>query len=521
MKSDPDSLHFVRSSPWSWQQVWGFVCMAVGLFVLVGCSTEAVPTSVPMNGNSSTATDVSESTLRHVTILYTNDEHGWMNGTEPGSGASALLGLWRTREGYSDDTFLILSGGDMWTGPAISTWFEGESMVEVMNGMGYDAAAVGNHEFDFGLDTLRTRVQESSFPLLSANLRNRADDTTPTDLGIQPFTVITLNDINIGIIGLTTTSTPYTTHPKNVAEFDFIAYEAALRQTVPQAVAAGAELILVPAHVCRGELENLARRIADLGVDMLGGGHCNELFAEEINGIVLIGGGYHMTSYARADFQFDLASDTVIEAGYEVSRNEDGPADPGLQSVIDRWQTEVEEELEVVIGYSQKGIRRGSQEMQDLITESWLWGYPSAHVAITNMGGMRAALTAGDITLSDIISVMPFENIIVEVNLSGEQLLRLLDRSVGDAAIGGTYRQGGEWILSRTGDIIDPGKDYGLLVNDFMYAGGDGFGNLAEFDPDAYDTAINWRQPVIDWIEEQNSTAEKPIDDAVDQIGSP
>jgi 2',3'-cyclic-nucleotide 2'-phosphodiesterase (5'-nucleotidase family) len=442
-----------------------------------------------------------------------------MSGTEPESSAAALLGLWRSEEGYSAETFLALSGGDMWTGPAISTWFEGESMVEVMNGMGYDAAAVGNHEFDFGLDALRERVTESAFPLLSANVRYRSDNTTPLELGIRPFTVVTINGIEIGIIGLTTTSTPYTTHPKNVADFDFIDYESALRQTVPQAMAAGAELILVPAHVCKDELEQLAQRIGDLGVHMLGAGHCNELFAEEMNGIVLIGGGFHMTSYARVDFHFDVVSKKLIETSSGVSRNTDGEADPMLQSVVAEWQAEVESELELVIGHTGLGIQRGSQKMQALITESWLWSYPSAHVAITNMGGMRAALPAGDITLSGIVGVMPFDNVIIELTLTGEQLLAVLSTSLGDAAVGGIHREGRSWIFNRTGDAVDPGASYGLLVNDFMYAGGDEYGILAEFDPDAYDTSINWRQPVIDWIEAQGSTPEKPIDDAVSQIG--
>lgn len=120
----------------------------------------------------------------------------------------------------------------MWTGPAISTWFQGQSMAEVMNAMGYDAAAVGNHEFDFGLEMLKARAAESEFPFLSANIRYKADGTTP--VAIRPYTIITVNEIQVGIIGLTTRSTPTTTNPVNVAQFDFVDYETALREVVPQ-----------------------------------------------------------------------------------------------------------------------------------------------------------------------------------------------------------------------------------------------------------------------------------------------
>ena len=103
-----------------------------------------------------------------------------MAGLQAGASAANLVGLWRTAEGYqADGSFLLLSGGDMWTGPAISTWFQGQSMAEVMNAMGYDAAAVGNHEFDFGLEMLKARAAESEFPFLSANIRTKADGTTP------------------------------------------------------------------------------------------------------------------------------------------------------------------------------------------------------------------------------------------------------------------------------------------------------------------------------------------------------
>ncbi|MCP4711342.1 MAG: hypothetical protein GY869_22205, partial [Planctomycetes bacterium] len=87
-------------------------------------------------------------------------------------------------------------------------------------------------------------------------------------------------------IGLTTTDTPRTTNPVNVAEFEFIDYEIALRETATQVEAAGADLLVVAGHICRRELESLAGEISDLEIDMLGGGHCNELFANEINDIV-------------------------------------------------------------------------------------------------------------------------------------------------------------------------------------------------------------------------------------------
>jgi 5'-nucleotidase / UDP-sugar diphosphatase len=465
-----------------------------------------------------TATAETPSSIRELTILYTNDEHGWMEGVSPEQSAAHLMSSWRNDAGYSEEgAFIILSGGDMWTGPAISTWFEGESMVDVMNSMGYAAAAVGNHEFDFGLDVLLLRSEQATFPFLSANIRYKSDGSVPEDVGIRPYTITTINDISVGIIGLTTLRTPTTTNPTNIAAFEFIDYETALQEFVPQVIAEGVELILVPGHVCRNELRQLANDIADLGVHLLGGGHCNELFAEERNGIVLIEGGDSMASYAQVTFQFDVATDTVVDVSYGIQENGGGTADPVVAEIIAEWQTMTNDELNVIIGYSENGLARRSSSMQALITEAWLRAYPAGDVAITNLGGMRADLAAGEITLADIITLMPFNNVIIDVTVTGEQLIEVLARS-GDAAIGGAHLAGANWIVHKNDSPIDPQGSYHVLVNDFMYAGGDDFTFLAEFDPAAYDTAVDWRQPVIDWIIEQSSTVDNPLDGAIRSI---
>ncbi|MFT4672660.1 MAG: 2',3'-cyclic-nucleotide 2'-phosphodiesterase (5'-nucleotidase family) [Pseudohongiellaceae bacterium] len=160
-----------------------------------------------------------------LTILYTNDEHGWMEGVEEGGGAASLFEQWQAQEGFTKDgPFLVLSGGDNWTGPAISTWVEGESMVEVMNAMDYDASAIGNHEFDFGLDTLAVRTSQANFPYLSANTAWKESGGYPLELGILPFTVKAVAGLNVAIIGLSTTETATTTMPSVVAPLVFNEY---------------------------------------------------------------------------------------------------------------------------------------------------------------------------------------------------------------------------------------------------------------------------------------------------------
>jgi 2',3'-cyclic-nucleotide 2'-phosphodiesterase (5'-nucleotidase family) len=127
-----------------------------------------------------------------ITILYTNDEHGWIEEGAGTDGAAKLVGVWKNLEGYqAGGSVLVVSGGDNWTGPAVSTWFQGESTVEVMNAMGYAASAIGNHEFDFGVAVLDERVAQADFPYLSANIRLRTSGGIPGFA--TPFTIREVN----------------------------------------------------------------------------------------------------------------------------------------------------------------------------------------------------------------------------------------------------------------------------------------------------------------------------------------
>jgi len=133
-----------------------------------------------------------------ITILYTNDEHGWLlpaekSKTTLASGAAEMMGLWKKNDGYPNASTIALSGGDIWTGPAISTWFKGEPAAEAMNAMGYRAAAVGNHDFDFGREVLKQRRAASQFPFLSANVT--AQDGKPVDFA-DPYALIDVSGIN-------------------------------------------------------------------------------------------------------------------------------------------------------------------------------------------------------------------------------------------------------------------------------------------------------------------------------------
>lgn len=471
-----------------------------------GLAPSATPQAEPVSPTQDTPA------LRRLTILYTNDEHGWMEATEETGGAAGLMGLWREKEGYTEDgPFLILSGGDMWTGPAISTWFDGESMAEVMNAMGYDAAAIGNHEFDFGLKGLRELATRSEFPFLSANIRDKA--TGDVAAIAIPYVVQEVNGIRVGLIGLTTVETPQTTLPDNVAGFDFIPYTQALEEIVPQTRAQGAELLVVVGHVCADDMRALAPTAAGLGIAIIGGGHCNERVNTIADGVALIGGGSQLQAYARVHLTFDTATDTVVNIESSTQANRGAPADPEITALVAHWRAQADEALSSVVGYARKQIGKRSNPMFNLVTDAWLEAYPAADVALTNRGGFRQPIPAGEITLATIVGVLPFDNVLIDVELTGAQLIENI--TCCSPVVGGMTTIGGYKLADGT--PIDPDASYHVLVNDFMYAGGDGF-TFKTHDPDAYNTAIDWRQPVIDWIISLNTSSDNPLDAYLDTV---
>ncbi len=450
--------------------------------------------------------------VRSFTVLYTNDEHGWMEGMSEEQGAANLYQLWQDREGYTPEgDFLILSGGDNWTGPAVSTWTEGESMVAVMNAMQYDASAVGNHEFDFGLQVLSQRATESAFPYLSANIRYREDNSRPVDLGILPHTVTTVNDLRVGIIGLSTTSTPAVTHPLYVEPFEFPEYEGALRAAYTELDALDVDVTLVIAHVCMGELRELAEQVADLDIAMMGGGHCNELVAQPWAETLLLGGGFHFTSYAKASFAFDVTRGELVARDYATEQNSGAAADSMVSEIVAGWLAETEAFTSEYVAYNAAEMPRSDLRFSQAIIDSWLIADPTADVAITNAGGFRISLPAGEITIGTLVALMPFENTIVALNLSGAELISAAN-SVNRPVIAGIEELGGVWVETSTGANVDPEKIYRVLVNSFIYAGGDNYDMLREYDPDGFDTGINYRQPFVDWLVAQGSTPDQPLD---------
>jgi len=378
-----------------------------------------------------------------------------------------------------------------------------------MNAMGYLAAALGNHEFDFGLDSLRKRLTEMKFPILAANIAYK-NTKKPVDF-VRPYVLKEINGLSVGIIGLASLITPQTTRLDYVRNFKFLPYDKTLKKIVPEVRSKGADLIILIGHICYDEQLALAPLADSLGIAVIGGGHCHQLYAELDSGVALIQSGMHLQNYAKVEILFDQTADTIISILPSYHQNQPEVADSAVNAIVESWRFNMDDELKQVIGYTDIEIPERSIVMQNMITDSWLFVYPAADIVLTNTGGIRQSIPPGEITIETIFGVLPFQNTIMELELTGSELIDCIDSSF---IFSGMTTINGYWLSDGT--PIHKDSVYHVLTNDFLY--GQSFVNFQKYDKDPHDTGINYRQPLIEWLQSMGSNSGHPINAYLDTL---
>jgi 2',3'-cyclic-nucleotide 2'-phosphodiesterase (5'-nucleotidase family) len=471
-----------------------------------------------------------------VTIFHSGDEHGWLQpyvdtGSNEIRGGVANFKAWLVdREGFDPRRELLLSSGDNWTGPAISSWYHGEPTVAAFNALGYHASTLGNHEFDFGPEVLEQRSAEAEFPFLAANLRLR-NTGEPVDFA-EPWLILSVSGVRVGIVGLAGTHTPVTAHPERVADFEFLDYREVLEVAIPSVRGAGADLVVLLIHECPAALAELLA-VQRVDVDLALAAHCHSLESRDAGGVPVVSSGSNWRTYSVTSLSYDPAVGRVVghETRLEVVSYELGEAnpvtpDPELEALVEGWQQQVDEALSHRVGYTSAEIANGSWEQANWVTDSWLWAYPNADIALSNRGAFRQSIAAGAFAIEDIVGMLPFENYLFEVEITGAQLMVNLEQDVASCApqtychpavAGITYSNasGSMEVRLSNGDPLDPEATYRVLITDFNYHGGSGF-LFESQDPTPHDTSLHWRQPVIDWTDSLDTSVDDPIDSYLD-----
>jgi len=219
-------------------------------------------------------------------------------------------------------------------------------------------------------------------------------------------------------------------------------------------------------------------------------------------------GGWQMANYAKLDIWYDQDELIVTDMIAETGLNQNGSADPEIAGIVVIWHEDTEAALGEIIGFSNSELPRYSPQLHNLITDSWLVAYPDADVAITNSGGIRQPIPAGDISKGDIVGVLPFDNNIIELELTGSQLIDVL----GYLVVAGITTTDG--YLHSDGTPLKMDSTYSVLTTDYLYVQEGSL--LQAYDASPYYTGMNYHQPTVDYILSLETTTSDPLDNYLD-----
>lgn len=411
-----------------------------------------------------------------ITVIGTNDLHGHLRALPVLGGYLAILRELRAEDG----AVVLLDGGDLFQGTLESNLLEGAPVIEAYERLGYDAATIGNHEFDYGPEgprvtpgsteddprgALKARARQARFPLLSANLRY-ADGRSLDWEDVAPSVLFERGGVSIGVIGVTTEQTLRTTNAANVRDLSVVPLAEAIVREARALRERGAELVLVAAHAggrcerfddprdlssCDPEEEifRVARALPAGAVDAIVAGHTHAGVAHVVNGIPVLESHCYGRAFGRVDLVVERGRgvvDAVVhpprmlcEEGTGTDRGDCVPgiyegrpvqADARVAAVIapalENARTARERSLGVVLDGPVTASYGAESALGNLFTDLMRAARPRADVAITNGGGLRADLPAGELTYGALYQASPFDNQFALVRVTAGELARIL-----------------------------------------------------------------------------------------------
>lgn len=480
-------------------------------------------------------------------ILHTNDHHAHIEPVKTGD--KELGGVARRKTAIDEiraagGNLLLLDAGDVFQGTLYFNLFSGQADLYFYNKLGYDAMALGNHEFDKGQTILAEFVDGADFPILGANVV--PDPTSPLAGKIEPWIIKELGGQKIGIFGLTTEDVPVSSSPgPGIA---FTPHVEAAGRAVAELSARGANKIIALTHLGFDLDQRLAGQVA--GIDVIVGGHSHTVMGDEEGAaspyplqvtapdggrVLIVQNGEWGKTLGDLSVEFDSEGRVVGWRGSPIPIDESLKPDPSFQAKIAEYGAPLDALLSSQIGRStvelvgdRSKIRSEETNLGNLVADAMLekTRAEKAQIAIINGGGIRTSIATGDVSMGQVLEVLPFGNTLVRLDLSGTQLKEALENGVSEAELlGGRFPQvagmrfmwdpdapAGSRVIAievAEGDgyrPIDPNAVYRVATNDYLAGGGDGY-TVFESGANWYATGFVLADVVADYIREHSPVA--------------
>mgnify|MGYP000933939600 CR=1 FL=1 len=499
-----------------------------------------------------------------LTILHTNDTHSHIEEydgsttTCPAESEAAGLcigGVARRatlladlRASAPDGNAILIDAGDSFNGTLYFSVYKGEESARFMNLLGYQAMAVGNHEFDNGPAHLADFLDHVEIPVLSANIDTSAEPLL--DGRLAPYTVIDVNGEPVGVIGLTTIDVPISSSPGPTLKFND--YLSSLAPVLADLDGQGIDKIVLLSHVGYGDDLRLAAQVD--GIDVIVGGHSHTLLSSTDpaaagpyptvvaspsgDPVLVVQAEAYGKYLGQLVLTFDGDGDILSWEGAPVLVDASVARDPAIQAIVDEMAVAVNAMRDETIG-STVNLLQGDRSvcryaectMGNLVADGMRWATQNSdvQVALINGGGLRTSIPAGDISTGSVLEVLPFSNNIATLKLTGADLLAALENGVSraespDNAGTGRFPQVsglrfswdatkpvGERIVSAEVQNDDgsysplvPAAVYHVATLTFLRQGGDDYAIFADKAIDPYDFGPSLTETIADYISQHS-----------------
>ena len=525
-----------------------FTALAVATSMIFGVATplttvKATENLAPENLEKKEEVGAKEVEIPIVTF---NDFHGSLAESKSDVGAAKLVGeIKRVKE--ENPNTVVVTGGDIYQGSAMSNLLKGEPVTAMLKEMGLEFSAVGNHEFDWGYEHIPDWAKAGEFDFLASNIYEK-ETGEPVEWA-KPYGVVEREGKKVGFIGLATPETAYKTKPDNVAHLEFKDPVEATKTWVNYLEnEEKVDAVVVLSHLGSeqnretGEITGEIVEVAEVpGVDAIISAHSHQKVEGKVNGVPVIQAYKNGRNLGYVNLKFDDKNELVVTTKLDdISKRKDTlPVDKNMEDILAKFEADLAPIMNEKVADLSVDLPHdrdtGVSPMGATVAET-MRRIVDADIAITNGGGVRAPLMAGTITVGDMYTILPFDNTLVTMEMKGSDIIKVLEHGIEPDNFGWGQHAGiklwytpgaerGEKITSvrlADGTKLENDKYYTVVTNDFMAVGGDSYDfsaakNVVDTNLVIRDEMANyWKENGIEPITDLSTLLEAGEDTTVD-----
>jgi 5'-nucleotidase len=451
---------------------------------------------------------------KQIQLLNIHDLHGQLNVTRrvdgrPVGRVDYLAAYLKQRKANHKHTLLLHTGDMVGASPPVSALLQDEPTIEILNKLKFDIGTVGNHEFDEGIDELQRLIkggthkqtgdfQGTNFPWVAANVIDKSGKPV-----LPPYEIVTVNEIPIAFIGVVYSETPNIVEPNGVDGIRFIDEIEAINQYIPEIKKQGVRSVIVLAHNpgssgvggenASGELVDIANGVDD-EVDIIFGAHNHSYMNAIVDNKLLVQSYSYGTAFSDVDIEIEPKTKDIVTKRAEIitTFQDEIEPDPEISQMLKDYEAVVDPIVNEVIGSTSMNLTSlrndsGESVMGNIVADAQRQAL-GTDFAFMNPGGIRADIDKGKITWEQVYIVQPFNNDLVKMKMTGQQIREVLNQQWGPNSTmlqisGFSYTWDGRKpddrkvisILLPDGTEMDDNQTYTVTANSFLAGGGDGF----------------------------------------------